>query len=168
MKTLIIALLLASSLGHAGYEAEIKITDLNYTWGAEANFPITLVQVGGSYYNRLGTGFSLYTGQSNERNSTVSQYKASVKNFFSLSINQSIEIDKNISAEARSSYTEYKSCVDGYGCNPDTSTGYGVSIKYRISDYSIKLSYDNYYEKQKTKEIKEKTNGYSLSIVAHF
>ena len=168
MRTITILLILVSVQASAGYEAEARTTALVYNWGYTADFPITLYQVGGSYYNKIGTGITLLGGQTNKRGSTVSDYTASAKNFFTLSLSQSARVYKNLHAQVSSTYTEYKSCVVGYGCNPDTSKGYGVALIYNIGKHAVKLSYDNYYEKQKTASILEQTNGYGLSVIYRF
>ena len=169
MKTLLISLLLISSLSHADFEAEVRKTNLSYSWGQYGQYDLDLIQVGGSYYTESNIGFRALVGQSNEGSDDLGYTSKRVKtrNFWTLNLNKRFDISNSVSLQGGLNYTEYKSCVNGK-CNPDTSLGYGVAVEYELSsDYSLKLSYDDYYSKDNGYTV-ETTTGIGLSLVARF
>ena len=98
MKTLLIALLLASSLSHAGYEFETRITDLNYTWGEKADFPLTLYQAGFNYRWSNGMTFGILSGESDKRDSRGPwKLPVELKNFFTFTIAKEVRLTDSLS-----------------------------------------------------------------------
>lgn len=169
MKTLLIALLLASSLSHANYELETRTTKLSYSWGQYGQYDLTLRQIGGSYYTDSGFGFRAMVGQSDEQSDKLgfTTKRVKTRDFWVMNINKRFELSDKISVQGGVNYTEYKSCVNGR-CNPDTSLGYGVAIEYKLStSHGLKISYDDYYKKDNGYTV-ESTDGLGLSLVARF
>jgi hypothetical protein len=169
MKTLIISLLLISSLSHADFEAEVRITDLHYTWGDKADFPLTLYQAGVNYVTDHGQSFGIITGESNKRDSRGPwQLPVELKNFFTFSFAQEVGITQNLSVFAGYAYSEYKEVVRGVP-KADTGSGETYGFKYRLnSDISVKASYNMYYTKIGENVGREVTEGVGLSLVARF
>lgn len=169
MKTLLIALLLASSLSHAGYEFETRITDLHYTWGEKADFPLTLYQAGFNYRWSNGMTFGILTGESDKRDSRGPwQLPIELKNFFTFTLAKEVRLTDSLSFFGGYSYSEYKEVVHGEP-KPDCGSGETYGIKYRLnSNISLKASYNMYYTKISPSVGKEVTEGVGVSIVAHF
>ena len=168
MKTLIIALLLASSLSHAGYEFETRITDLHYTWGEKADFPLTLYQFGASHTWPNGMLVSVMTGESDKRDSRGPwQLPVELKNFFTFTIAKEVRLTDSLSFFGGYSYSEYKEVVHGT-VKPDCGSGETYGIKYRLnSDISVKASYNMYYTKDSKSVGREVTEGVGVSLIAH-
>jgi len=169
MKTLLISLLLISSLSHADFEAEVRVTDLYYTWGEKADFPLTLYQAGVNYVTDNGQSFGIITGESDKRDSRGPwQLPVELKNFFTFSFAQEVDITQNLSVFAGYAYSEYKEVVGGVP-KADTGSGETYGFKYRLSsDISVKASYNMYYTKISKSVGREVTEGVGVSLVARF
>jgi hypothetical protein len=77
---------------------------------------------------------------------------------------KTFEISNRISVFAGVNYTEHKETVDTY-TNSDTGIGYRYGLSYRIApNYSIKLSYDDYYSKNTSYVGKEETQSIGVSL----
>lgn len=149
-------------------EIELKISNMDYKWGSNADFPLEAVQIGYTYYLN-DYGFKLLAGESNKRkNALDNRYREEtqkMKRFFVGNIHKRFYLVKGLSCQLGINYTEYLSCSDLYGCNPDTGIGYGVAIQKRFNDYAVKLSYDDLYTKQHKTLGKEITRSTALSLV---
>ena len=149
----------------AGYEIEARTTNLHYNIGRYAKFNVSLYQMGVSKFYG-GSGWSVMVGESNQGLDGV--ITGEVKNFWVMSAVQRFNVSNRLAVGVRFNYTEYKSTINGSG-NPDTGLGYGISLIARVSrDYSIKISYDDYYRKTKEALGKEKTSGAGVSVMYRF
>jgi len=166
MKTLLIALLLISSLSHAEWQLESKVSKVAMDWGDKGSFNFTLNQVGGSYLFKTGIGFSALAGQSDTQSEQVATVK--LRDFWVISAFYDVKVTNNISVVPSFTYTEYKEVVNGEP-KSDTGTGYGLAIQYKInSKYAVKASMNDYYGKKSDWCGYEDTKGFGLSLVARF
>lgn len=160
-----IALILAFS---ANAEIELKISDMNYKWGDNADFPLKAYQIGYTHYFN-DYGLKILGGRSDKRYNTVdNQYKdqtQQMKRFFVGNVHKRFNLTHGISWQLGVNYTEYQSCSDSHGCNADTGLGYGLAIQKNINDYAIKLSYDDLYAKQHKTLGKEITRSTAISFI---
>ena len=158
-------LALACSSALADYELEARATNLDYYIGRYAKFNVNLYQIGVSKFYG-DSGWSVMVGESNQ--GIDDAITGEVKNFWVMSAVQRFNLSNRLATGIRFNYTEYKSTINGRG-NPDTGLGYGLSLIARVSrDYSIKVSYDDYYRKTKESLGKEKTNGTGVSVMYRF
>lgn len=165
MKFFALFLVLFSSISMANYELEIRATDLNYTWGDKADFPLKLYQVGVSYNFNNGFSFGVMGGESDKRNSRGEwSLPVELKEFFTFTVKKEIRLNNKISVFAGYSYSEYKEVVYGE-YKPDCGSGETYGIKYRInSNFSVKASYNMYYTKISDSVGKETTEGIGVSL----
>lgn len=165
MKFFALLLVLFSSISMANYEFEIRATDLHYTWGDKADFPLKLYQAGVNYNFNNGFSFGVLTGESDKRNSRGPwRLPIELKNFFTFTLAKEVRLGGRLSLFAGYSYSEYKEVVRGVP-KADTGSGETYGIKYRInSNFSVKASYNMYYTKISDSVGKETTEGIGVSL----
>lgn len=150
-------------------ELELRVSSVTYTWGEIADFPLTSYQVGVTEY--VGsTGFRVMYGlsdrQGNAINSEIGDVTAQMKHIWVMNVHHKFQLSSSVSTQVGYNYTEYKSCSNAWGCNPDTGRGVALAIQKEFSDrMSVKLSYDELYQKDKLGVGKEITNSYGVSLV---
>jgi hypothetical protein len=142
-----------------GDEVEFRVTDLTYTWGPEYSFPVTLYQVGYTKHLSRGLGVRIMYGESDT--ASAGKFSAKIERMFVFNLHRNINIGRDWILQYGVNYTEYKE----HG-RPDTGKGYAVAIQYNINDsFAVKLSHDEYYEKQSEHFGLEETYGTGLSLV---
>lgn len=161
MKYIVMALLMVCFNANAG-EIELRKTDMVVEWGDLGDMHVTAYQVG--YNHKIGNyGVGILGGQSDT--STENSNKLKITNFWVLTAKRDLYSMRGVTLSAGLTYTEYKS-NNLNGVNADTSTGYTIELKNRINYMSsIKISYNNYYEKEKQGLGKEVTKGIGVSLV---
>lgn len=146
-----------------GDEVEFRVTDMKYTWGPEHSFPVTLYQVGYTKYITNDMGLRIMAGESTKA-SDGHTFSSQMTHFFTFNVHRRVRLSQNISFQYGVNYSEYKE----HG-KPDTGTGYGLAVQYKINpDFGVKLSYDEYYEKYSEHYGLEETKGLGLSFVGVF
>jgi hypothetical protein len=164
-RALLISLAMALSNAPAAYEIEGRVTALNYDFGRYAEFNVNLYQIGVSKFYG-DTGVSVLVGESDR--DSHGRNTGEVKNFWVMSLEHRFRLSDQLTLAVRYNYTEYKSALNGR-FNPDTGSGFGVGIIHRLSrDYSVKLSYDDYYRKAQPEIGGEKTYGAGVSFTRHY
>ena len=141
-------------------EVEIKTSQVSYGLGSYGDFTFKAYQVGYTHKCK-GFSFTVLGGQSEKGEGHY------MRNFYSMAAVYEIAALKGFSLLVGPMYTEYKACHVEWGCNPDTGLGYTVGLQKRLSSaYSVKLSYNDHYEKQHATLGKETTRSVALSMVA--
>jgi hypothetical protein len=148
----------------ANADIEYKASDITYTWGDKASFPVTLHTIG--YYKSINsTEFSIRHGKSTRAgNSVVDSYsiKSGLDDFWSIGLGHSFTFNR-MSFLGGLLYTEYRELG-----MPDTDFGRYIGIGYRISkDYSVRVTRDYYYRKERETKGDEVTKGTGISLVYH-
>jgi len=159
----VIVVLAVFSVGTFADELEVRTTDLTYTWGPNHSFPVTLYQIGYTKTLTRGVGIRVMFGESDTQ-SDGHRYSSKIEQMFVFNIHRNINIGRDWVVQYGVNYTEYKE----HG-KSDTGTGYALALQYNInSDYAIKVSYDEYYEKYNDHYGLEQTKGVGLSLVSKF
>ena len=146
-----------------GDEVEFRLTDMEYTWGPEHSFPVTLYQVG--YTKSLGrdVGFRIMYGESDTAYAD-GNWHSKIEQMFVFNLHRNVYIGSDWVLQYGVNYTEYQE----HG-KADTGKGYALAIQYNINDsFAVKLSHDEYYEKQSEHFGLEETYGTGLSLVGRF
>lgn len=157
MIVLLMALILATF--NASADIELKTSNVNYELGSYGKFGFKAYQAGYTgFYGDLGV--SVLGGQSEKGEGHY------MRNFFSMAALYRIRLTRGFVLSLGPMYTEYKACYVKWGCNPDTGSGYTMAIQKRLSNqYSVKLSYNDFYRKEHKTLGTEKTNSTALSFV---
>ncbi len=140
-------------------DIELKTSRISYGLGSYGDFTFKAYQAG---YTKTykGYGLTLLGGQSEEDRGQ------SMRRFFTLALSKYIDLGQGFSVIAGANYSEYKSCNDSWGCNPDTGSGWILGIQKRITkNISIKLSIDDYYTKSHKTLGTERTKGVGVTLV---
>lgn len=166
---LLLVLLVLISVSVSATELELRVSSVTYIWGDIADFPLTSYQVGVTEY--VGsTGFRVMYGLSDRQKNTLGSRRGRIseqmKHIWVMNIHHKFQLSSSVSAQVGYNYTEYKSCSNAWGCNPDTGSGIALAIQKEFSDHmAVKLSYDELYQKDSLAVGKEITNSYGVSIV---
>lgn len=141
---------------------EYKVSRINYRWWDVASFPVTLHTIGYTKTYR-GIDLSIRHGMSTrEKNSLDTSYRhieSQLTDFWSFGVGHTHRVNR-LGLSGAILYTEYKELG-----KPDTDFGYSFGAEYRLSNqYSIKITKDQYYKKNKAGYGEEVTEGVGLAI----
>lgn len=170
----------ASQVQATEYEVDITYSRINQNLFDIISFPMDATSVSLTAWNDSNLGFRITTGKSTE---TANQlyveglhYTNIIDSLWSATLLYRYELSDTWSLETGIGKTDYKSTWKVNGVVPvwgdnsaDSDWSYTAGLSYKMEDsVYLKLSYTDYYRKNKEGYGRETTRGFGLSLVYRF